>query len=280
MKLCRIETPEGVHVGLVTARGIIDAAKAGMPLGMEHVITGLGHGRLRLYGEDESLPVVENPHFANVVERPGKILCVGLNYKKHTEGIHMQLPEHPVLFSKFPDALVPSGAKVSLPAWETSYDYEAELVIVIGMTAWGVSVEEAKKCIFGYTCGNDLSCRSAQMLTSQWLIGKDMPGFGPCGPYIVTADEFDPDEPHAIRSYVNGKLRQDGLSTDMIFSCAEIVSFASHYVRLQPGDLIFTGTPSGVALEQREDKRRWIEPGDVIRVEIEGIGTLLTEMTD
>ena len=183
-----------------------------------------------------------------------------------------------MFFSKFADALAPDGAEIALPDWEDSYDYEAELVIVIGKEAWGVSEEEAMAHVFGYTCGNDLSCRTPQKRTTQWLIGKTMPGFAPCGPCIVTADSFDPEQPHAIKSYVNQEPRQNGDVTDMIFHCAQIVSSASHYMKLRPGDLIFTGTPSGVALEGGHSKYPWLKPGDSVDVEIEGIGTLHNTM--
>ncbi len=278
MKLYNLLVGGEQHLAADNGSGIRDLTAAGFPLNMDKLIRSNAISEAESYLDQA--PVISNPVFSNVVNTPGKLVCVGLNYRKHAEQAKMQTYDAPALFSKFPDALAPCGAEVELPPWESTYDYEAELVIVIGKKAWGIPVEEAGEYIFGYTCGNDLSCRDAQKRSGQWLIGKTMPGFGPCGPCIVTADEFNPDEPHAIRSYVNGELRQDGVCTDMIFSCAEIVSFASHYVRLEPGDLIFTGTPSGVALEQREDKRRWIAPGDSIRVEIEGIGALLTEMTD
>ena len=142
------------------------------------------------------------------------------------------------------------------------------------ISAWGVGEAEALDHVFGYTCGNDLSCRDPQNRSGQWLIGKTMPGFGPCGPVIVTADEFDVTKPHTIRSYVNGELRQNSLTDDMIFSCAQIVSYASKYVRLEPGDLIFTGTPSGVALEKKGDPDCWLKAGDVVDIEIGEIGVL------
>ena len=219
---------------------------------------------------------VKNYEYANVTDKPGKLVCVGLNYKAHADNVSLKSAEWPILFSKFSNALVPSGAEVELPSWEDSYDYEAELVIVMGKTAWGVSEEDAMDYVFGYTAGNDFSVRDPQMRTSQWLIGKTMPGFGPCGPCIVTSDEFNPDESKNIRSYVNGELRQDGYTSDMIFSCRKIISYASKYIKLEPGDLIFTGTPSGVALEKKE--KTWLKRGDVIDVVIEGIGTLTNKM--
>lgn len=272
MKLCNISVEGKIHLALVTSRGVVDLGAAGYTGSMNGLISCGCIGELEKYAEDESLPVVDRPVFANVVEPIGKLVCVGLNYRAHAAGVNMKIPEYPILFSKFANALVPCGAPVELPEWESSYDYEAELVIVMGKECWDVDEEQAKAAIFGYTCGNDFSLRDAQMRSGQWLIGKTMPGFGPGGPCIVTADSYDPDEPKAIRSYVNGQLRQDGSTGDMIFSCAKIISYASKYIKLCPGDLIYTGTPSGVALEGEE--KHWLRPGDVVDVEIEGIGTL------
>ena len=277
MKLCNILVNTETHLAVMTERGVVDAAAAG--LSMREVIAGADRAALERIAADTALPVVAEPVFANVIDPIGKLLCVGLNYRQHAINIHKPIPEYPILFSKFEDALAPSGAAVTLPPWEDSYDYEAELVIVLGREAWGVSREEAMTCVFGYTCGNDLSCRDAQMRSGQWLIGKTMPGFAPCGPAIVTADAFDPDAPHAIQSYVNKEKRQDSDITDMIFPVAEIVSYASRYVRLQPGDLIFTGTPSGVALEGGQSKYSWLKAGDEVEIRIEGIGSLVNRLT-
>ena len=276
MKLCNIVADGEIHLAIDTARGMVDATAAGFAQNMDAVIRGAGMDELSGIAMDESLPLVTAPVFANVVNKTGKLVCVGLNYRAHAEGVNMKLPEYPILFSKFDNALVPAGTDVTLPPWESSYDYEAELVIVMGKTAWNVSPEEAKDFIFGYTCGNDFSVRDAQMRSGQWLIGKTMPGFGPCGPCIVTADSFDPESGKQVRSYVNGVLRQNGSTDEMIFSCAQIVSYASKYVRLEPGDLIFTGTPSGVALEEQE--KVWLKPGDLVDVYIEDIGTLTNRL--
>lgn len=278
MKLCNICAEETVHLAVETPRGLVDATAAGCPLTMDAVIAGADRAPLAALAEDAAIPVVAEPVYANVVDRTGKLVCVGLNYAEHARKTNMPLPEYPVLFSKFDNALVPSGAAVELPAWEETFDYEAELVIVIGKTAWGVSEEDADAYIFGYTCGNDISCRDSQMRSGQWLIGKTMPGFGPCGPVIVTADEFDSDQAHPVRSYVNGELRQNGATDDMIFNCRKIVSYASHYVKLEPGDLIFTGTPSGVALEKKGEPGCWLKAGDVVDIEIGGIGVLRNTM--
>ncbi len=279
MKFANIRTENGSALAAVTERGVVNLSAAGCGISMRELIAGAGRAEAERLAADMSLPTVENPVYANVVEPAGKLLCVGLNYRQHAISAGFDLPVYPVLFSKFADALVPEGAAVELPPWEISYDYEAELVVVIGKSAWGISEEEAMDCVFGYTCGNDLSCRDSQMRSGQWLIGKTMPGFGPCGPVIVTKDEFDAAPDHFVRSYVNGELRQDGLTSDMIFSTAQIVSYASRYMRLEPGDLIFTGTPSGVALEKKHlGDERWLKPGDTVDIAIEGIGVLHNRM--
>lgn len=273
MKLCNINVNGEIHLAVITGRGVVDAAAAGFPLNMDEVIKSGELSALEAIAANEKLPVVEKPVYENVVNKAGKLICVGLNYKAHADGISMKLPDYPILFSKYEEALVPHEAQVDLPPWETTYDYEAELVVVVGKEAWNVSEANAKDYIFGYTCGNDISCRDAQMRSGQWLIGKTMPGFGPCGPCVTTADSIDPNKGLSIKSYVNGELRQDGSTKDMIFNCAKVLSYASRYIKLNPGDLIYTGTPSGVALEDQGAKR-WLESSDHVDIEIEGIGML------
>jgi 2-keto-4-pentenoate hydratase/2-oxohepta-3-ene-1,7-dioic acid hydratase in catechol pathway len=226
---------------------------------------------------DGAVYAIDGMEFANVTS-PGKIVCAGLNYKSHAEETGGQAPEYPVLFSKFGDALNPAGAPVALPEWQRCYDYEAELVVVVGARAYNISAQEAPAYIFGYTCGNDLSARDCQFLSSQWLSGKTFPGFAPAGPFIVTADSFDPMADNEIVCRLNGGRVQSGVTSDMIFTCAETLSAASRYFPLDPGDLIFTGTPAGVILGKPKGERVWLKPGDIVEVEIEGIGTLSTPL--
>ncbi len=204
-----------------------------------------------------------------------KILCVGLNYKSHAEETGGEAPKEPVIFSKYNDALAADGQEIALPPWHRCYDYEAELVVVMGAPLFHAgSEDEARAAIGGYTCGNDLSARDCQFRSNQWLIGKSFPGFAPIGPRIVPADEFDPTKPHRIACEVNGEVVQDDDVTNMIFSCAAIVKYISDFVALAPGDLIFTGTPAGVILGRPKGHRVWLKPGDEVAVSIEGIGTL------
>lgn len=274
MKICNITVDNEIHVAVEGKTGLIDATLAGFSYCMDEVIAGNGMDELKSIVQKSKGPIVNNPVFSNILNRPGKVLCIGLNYAAHANAVKDELVNSPTVFCKLSDSVTYSGAGVFLPPWETSYDYEAELVAVIGKEARNVSVEEAGKCIFGYTCGNDLSLRDAQKRSSQWLIGKALPDFGPCGPYIVTADSINPKSGLSVKSFMNGELRQNGNTADMIYSCEELISYISKYIPLEPGTLVFTGTPSGVILERPEKERRWLRPGDRVDVEIEGIGTL------
>lgn len=206
------------------------------------------------------------------VTRPEKIICIGLNYTRHAEESGAALPEVPILFSKFNNAL--AGAHEAVPLLDNAveYDYEVELGAVIGKEARAVSVPNALDHVLGYCTVNDLSVRDLQMRTSQWLLGKTLDKFMPVGPYLVTADEVDDPQDLALRCWVNGDLRQDSSTADMIFSVAECISYISQYMTLKPGDLISTGTPEGVVLGRAE--KDWLQPGDEVTVEIENLGRL------
>ncbi len=223
--------------------------------------------------ENAEAELINNPVYANLVESE-KIICVGLNYPKHTAGIKMKDPDYPVLFSKFRDALIPEKADIIIHSNETTYDYEGELVVVMGKRAFQVSKEEAMDYVFGYSIGNDVTCRDVQLRTGQWMAGKAMPTFAPLGPCLVTADEYSP-ENRMIRSYVNGVKKQEGNTNEMIFSIADVIEYTTKYIPLDPGDVIYTGTPSGVALEFDSG---YLTDGDVIEIEIEGIGTLTNKV--
>jgi len=206
------------------------------------------------------------------VPQPGKILCVGLNYLRHAQESGMSPPETPVLFSKFGNTIAASGEAIPLPDNAREYDYEAELVVVIGRRARYVKKDEALDFVLGYCNGNDLSARDLQMRTGQWLLGKTLDKFMPIGPYLVTADEAEDPGAMSVRCWLNGELRQDSSTSDLIFSVADLVHYASQYLTLEPGDIISTGTPEGVILG-RADKI-WLKPGDEVTVEIGSLGRL------
>jgi len=281
MKFCKILIDGNPRVCAKTDTGIVDLTAGGFPASMNEFIAGgntmLAQAADFLQTNPSTTLSEDSVKFLPVTE-PEKIVCEGLNYKSHAEETGAELPENPIFFSKFGDALSAHGDSVSLPAWHQCYDHEAELVIVIGKRAYNVSVEEAGEYIFGYTCGNDLSERASQRLSSQWLSGKSLPGFAPVGPYIATSDSFDPYEGKGIYCEVNGKTVQSGNTSDLIFPCHETVSAASRFFPLNPGDLIFTGTPAGVILGRPQNERNWLKPGDIVKVTIEGLGTLVTPL--
>ena len=281
MKLCAISIGGSPRVGVKTDAGIVDVTSLGFPACMNDIIGGGADMLARIAGALQArapaLLSEESIEFLPVTE-PKKIICEGLNYKDHAEETGGVAPEHPIFFCKFNDSLSAHNEPVPLPPWFMQYDYEAELVIVVGKRAYNISAEEAEACIFGYTCGNDLSARDAQFLSTQWLCGKALPKFGPAGPYIVTRDCFDPYAGNGICCEVNGVKVQSGHTSEMIFPCFEALSIASRFFPLSPGDLIFTGTPAGVIQGKKREERVWLKPGDTVKVTIDGIGSLVTPL--
>ncbi|WP_026960754.1 fumarylacetoacetate hydrolase family protein [Alicyclobacillus herbarius] len=216
----------------------------------------------------------EEAVFGPCVLRPQKVICIGLNYRKHAAETGAPVPENPVVFSKFNNALAGHRESIPLPSSSTQVDYEAELAIVIGKRVSHVEPDRALDVVAGYSVANDVSARDLQMRTPQWLLGKTCDKFAPLGPYLVTADEVPNPNDLPIRTYVNGEIRQDSNTSDMIFSCAELVSYLSQHMTLVPGDVILTGTPEGVILGMAPEAQRWLQDGDEVSVEIAGLGRL------
>jgi 2-keto-4-pentenoate hydratase/2-oxohepta-3-ene-1,7-dioic acid hydratase in catechol pathway len=257
----QVESPSETDVFLKTGRETWDAVSQALEWAGEH---------------SQAFQPLAAVEFSAPLMKPGKIICIGLNYRRHCEESKMPIPSTPVIFSKFNNAIAAPGEKVTLPSGAVQYDYEAELAVVIGREAKAVSEAEALDCIFGYCCANDLTARDLQFRTSQWLLGKTLDGFLPLGPYLVTADEMGDPQDLAVQCWVNGELRQNSNTSDMIFSVSELVSYLSQYMTLQPGDVICTGTPEGVILGMSEQV--WLRPGDEVTVEIEKLGRLTNRM--
>lgn len=216
--------------------------------------------------------------FAPAVTRGRKIICVGLNYLKHANESRMDLPSVPLLFSKFDNTLVGHNTTVVHPHQTQQMDYEAEIAVVIGKHAKDVSEEEAFDYVLGYTLANDLSARDMQFVTSQWLLGKTYDGFCPVGPALVTKDEIPNISDIRIRCLVNGEVRQDASTQQMIFPFATLISYISSHFTLEPGDVILSGTPDGVAFGMPEGQQAWLKPGDEVVVEADLLGTLTTRI--
>ena len=205
------------------------------------------------------------------IERPGKIVCVGLNYKDHAEEQGVEPPAAPLFFAKYTTSLIGPGEAIVIPPLVTQCDYEAELGVVIGSRVRGISKESAFEAVRGYICANDVSARDLQFADGQWTRGKSPDTFCPVGPLVPASEVPDP---HAlrIRAIVSGETLQDSTTANLIFGIDEIISYASQTSTLEPGDLILTGTPAGVGVFR--DPKRLLVPGDTVTIEIEGIGEL------
>jgi 2-keto-4-pentenoate hydratase/2-oxohepta-3-ene-1,7-dioic acid hydratase in catechol pathway len=207
---------------------------------------------------------------------PGKIVCLGLNYRSHADEAGMEAPAVPTFFAKWANALAPAGASVALPAWSSKVDYEAEVALVIGRRCRDVTEADALDVIAGYTLLNDLSARDYQFKTPQWMPGKVFDGSAPCGPALVTPDEAGPPDGIEISLTLNGELMQSASTADLIHSIPSVVAYLSKLMTLEPGDLISTGTPAGVG--STRDPRVWLKAGDEVAVESPTLGRLETRL--
>lgn len=206
------------------------------------------------------------------VPRPGKVIGIGLNYRDHATESGQPIPEAPILFPKFANSVVGPGEPIAIPPETTQADYEAELGVVIGRRARRVPEARALEHVAGYTCVNDVSARDLQFLSSQWMAGKAIDTFLPCGPWLVTVEEIPDPQDLAISPTLNGETMQASRTSQMVFGVAELVAWISRTMTLEPGDLIATGTPPGVGFARTPPV--WLRDGDVVTVEIERIGAL------
>jgi 2-keto-4-pentenoate hydratase/2-oxohepta-3-ene-1,7-dioic acid hydratase in catechol pathway len=206
------------------------------------------------------------------IERPGKIICVGLNYRDHAEEQGVPLPEAPLLFAKWQNTLIGPGEPIVIPPAVTKCDYEAELGVVIGSRVKDVSAENALEAVVGYICVNDVSARNLQFADGQWTRGKSPDTFCPVGPALVPRDQIADPQDLAIRAVLNGEVRQESTTANMVFGVADLIAYITRVITLEPGDLIATGTPAGVGAFRKPPA--FMQPGDEITIEIEGLGSL------
>ncbi|MED2937668.1 fumarylacetoacetate hydrolase family protein [Cytobacillus horneckiae] len=289
MKLLTFEEDGQLKAGVKTDHGVLHVEKTAALFNAEvpKEIKEMIKDNVRLIPLLESLikkAVEENKEelfleendliYGPAVPSPEKIICVGLNYKKHAEESNMPLPDYPILFNKYNNTIAATNEVITLPFNSKENDYEAELAIVIGKQAKNVTKDEALDYVFGYCNSNDLSSRDLQFRTHQWLLGKSCDGFCPIGPYIVTSNEVGNPNQLTIKATVNEEVRQNSNTSDMIFKCDEIVSYISEHMTLNPGDIILTGTPEGVAFGYPENQRVYLKDGDQVTIEIEKLGKL------
>lgn len=290
LKLLTFKKNGKQSLGVKVDKGIVDVVSALSVIGGESVPTNImeviegGQTALAALGRLVTNPDVYNAEtyvlnekdieWEPCVTQPNKIICVGLNYRKHADETNAAYPEVPILFNKFNNTLTGHQCEIAVPAVTEKLDYEVELGVVVGKKAKFVSQENALEHVFGYCPVNDLSARDLQFKTPQWLLGKTCDDFSPMGPYLVTAEEVGDPQNLSIKTLVNGEVRQNSNTSDMIFTVAQMVSYISNHMTLIPGDIILTGTPEGVILGYPEEKQTYIKPGDVVSVEIEKLGVL------
>ena len=283
MRLATYRGPDGPRLGIVIgpdgSEAVVEAATLDeRATSIEALLRGdvdglLGDLRAALAaGDAEGVPLADIELLAPIA-RPAKIVAVGRNYREHAAEEGATLPTAPVLFTKYSSSVTGSGSDIRWRADDTSQvDYEAELGVVIGPRTRDVSVEDALDSVFGYTCLNDVSARDMQVQDGQWVRAKSLDTFCPMGPWIVTRDEIPDPGGLAIRCAVNGEVRQDASTADLIHGVAELIAFCSRFFTLEPGDVIATGTPGGVGAFRVPPV--FLADGDVVAVVIEGIGTL------
>jgi len=276
------------HLGVRTPHGILDVARAGtatgitsLPKTVNDVIVGRGNltalRRLVANPPQGALRDEASVQYGPLVSNPEKILCVGLNYRAHLAETNQKPQPYPDLFNKYNTSLNRHNGTIAVSTLPlTQFDYESELVIFIGKEARNVSEADALNYVFGYACGNDFTARDAQRRVSQWMTGKTPDQFAPLGPWLVTADQIPDPQTLQIQTFVNDEStpRQDMNTSEMIFSCAKIISYMSEFITLRPGDVIYSGTPSGVILGYPIDKQVWLKAGDRITTKITKLGEL------
>jgi len=280
MRLATIQTPTGAHAALQKGHSYIDLNSTDpvLPTSVRALLEGgpallQAAARVAEHPRAVSYPAAE-ARLLPPIPDPQKIICVGLNYRDHAAETGAAIPREPVLFSKFATALIGNGEAIVLPAVSKEVDFEAELVLVVGKKGRHFREDSALDYLAGYTIGHDVSARDWQLKKDgkQWLAGKTFDTFAPTGPVLVTRDEVPDALSLGIRLRLNGHTMQDSNTRQMIFSPAAVLAYVSQVVTLLPGDLVFTGTPPGVGVARKPPV--YLKGGDVVEVEIEGLGTL------
>jgi 2-keto-4-pentenoate hydratase/2-oxohepta-3-ene-1,7-dioic acid hydratase in catechol pathway len=290
MRLLSINNADGSEtLGAVTDKGVIDVRATSVRLRMPAPLTldellqdgnADGLDLLLARAASSGVPLLAESaiRHGRLFARPGKIICIGLNYRQHAREIGMQLPRVPPLFNKYNNALAGHNAVISLPprSLAVKFDYETELLIVIGKPARNVAQDDALAHVAGYCTANDFSARDLQfeLPSAQWMIGKTLDNFAPIGPYFVSADlAGDPDQ-LGIETWVNGEQRQSSNTSDFIFNTRQMIAYISGLWTLEPGDIIFTGTPQGVIAGYPKEKQVWLKAGDEVVSAVGKLGRL------
>lgn len=290
LKLANLRVADGLALGAQIDGRVLNVTQTGAALGlpaprdMDDLLQNQRANDVRAIVDRATQHPADFPlldaaavNFAPLVTRPRKIVCVGFNYRDHAAETGTPIPKAPPLFAKFANALNHHEGTVELPTRvDHEFDYETELAIVFGETCRNVSETDALAVVAGYTVGNDISARGLQNITSQFMAGKMSDGFAPLGPWLVTRDRIADPNSLRVQTRLNGELRQDSTTRDMIFDCRHIIRYVTSIMTIEPGDILFTGTPPGVIWGQKvpREQRRWLKAGDRVVSSIETLGEL------
>lgn len=292
MKLLNFYYNDTLHLGVKNKQGILDITESlkvipgkNVPSSMDEIFKNEdsinilqeyinGIATEGIYREEDLL------NFESCVPSPGKIVGVGLNYYDYLKSANLEKPEYPRLFNKYSGAVVGHRGIVRIPNNGTQVDYEGELAVVIGKKARLIDTKNALDYVFGYCNANDVSCRDFQDLTPSWLPGKACDTFAPLGPYLVTADEVANPNNLQLKTFLNGELRQNTSTGEMIRGIPELISYISKFFTLMPGDVILTGSPDGMIICYPEKERVWVKDGDIMEVEVGNLGRLVSYAKD
>lgn len=277
MKLTTFQADGSERIGAIVGDGIVELTD--LAANMVALIANWPalKGRVaRRIKEEPPRYVLKDVHLCAPVPRPQKVMAIGLNYADHIQESGAQTPEKQIWFAKLGNAVNGPYDAIQVPKASKAIDWEAELVFVIAKRCRHVTKEEAPGVIFGYACGNDVSVRDWQFHTAQWLVGKSFDTHAPIGPWIVTADEIG--DPHAlgIRCLVNGEIKQNSNTKNLVFNCFDQIAYLSQAMTLEPGDMVFTGTPGGVGQSMKPPQ--FLKAGDTVRIEIDRIGAIEAKM--
>ena len=275
MKIARFDAGHGAEIGIVNDRGLVPVTRAlpQLPVDMAAVIASWSSGLAVQFEAQSAAGEAVDPSSVTLlapIARPGKILAIGLNYADHIAESGMERPTDQVWFCKHDNSVNGPHAPIQIPRVSSMIDYEAEMVAVIGKGGKHIPASEAAAAVFGYCVGNDVSVRDWQWKTPQWMLGKSFDTHGPFGPWITTADEVG--DPHrlGIRAIVNGDVRQNSNTSNLVFNVWEQIAHLSQAMTLAAGDIIYTGTPGGVGAATKN----WLKPGDICRIEIDELGAI------
>ena len=274
MQLASVKIGDRASYGVVEGDELIDvgAVLRGKYADIKSIIAAEAYAVVQSAMEQAEHVALSDTIFLPVIERPDKIICVGLNYEMHRAETNREVVQHPTIFARFFNSQVGHGAPMVCPSLSTKFDYEGELAVIIGAPAWRVTPEQAMAHVAGFSCYNDGSVRDWQQHTHQYTPGKNFPGTGGFGPWMVTADAFGEIGSKRLSTRLNGEVVQTVRLDEMIFDVPTVIAYCSKFTRLEPGDVIATGTPGGVGARRKPPL--WMKAGDIVEVDIDGIGTL------